>query len=937
MESIRSTPAQYGMFCSVCNSEIAAGEEMFPFVPVLPASRDGRKAGTGGGGGGAEKRLWSHARERCRARLFGGSSAALPLQQAPEVPHNVCTTDASNNNQPISYPTLVPLVCGDTASAADASNSNEPIPSPRLVPKECGATASAASLHQDPGVLHTVCTPAAPNSNEPAPGVCRPVAAHFNDAESTVTTSGVLFLEQIRHRERDGSIHYYYEPPSCGPTASPAPSPPPPPPAAAAAAAGGFAQAPNNPSAAAAADSTATNTGSNGGATAGCSTDSPCRRVNATADTAPTTGATTDSACGATADGSSNSPCRRVDATPDAAPTTGTTTDSACGATADSTGNSPCCRGDVSTGTATTAGAAAGACGTAGSAPPPQQQLQRPLTWRIPVCRHWRLRGRCAVADAGLCAFGHPAACRLGGGGGGGVDGAAKRGWGGRRRLLRNKDKSSVFRVWLGDTFGLAWLRGEAGCPRWDARPAVLDVAGGKGDLGWELRNCTGVRQVAVVDPRAACRLDSGFAACARKWRKGYWDPQRTGPVFARCNPGARGAGPAAARPAPVDPWHLRVFFAADAFHRRLAGDAAPPVEQALAEPSVEQLLGEQPLGEQPLVVQPLVKTSVEQLLVKQLLEEQQLVKTSVEQPLVKQPLEEQPLVKTSVEQLLVKQPLVNQPLEEQPLAEPPVEQLLAKRPLLNQPLEEQPLVEPSVKQPPAAAARNAAGARADGQGSRAGTLSETEAWFFGELARADCTTWTRKGLGAEGHGDPEEHEEGHPEAHEHADGPDQSANGKSVTQPSRADCTPSTGKGNTHGPDQSRADTRNAAGPRADGQDSRGGGTAEGTVRDLATARSLVRGAKLVVGMHPDEAASEIVEFAVARNIPFAVVPCCVHLKTFPKRKLRSGKRVTTFEDLVDYLMELHPKSRKCVLDFEGRNVCIYCLPEDLMPECAA
>ena len=43
-----------------------------------------------------------------------------------------------------------------------------------------------------------------------------------------------------------------------------------------------------------------------------------------------------------------------------------------------------------------------------------------------------------------------------------------------------------------------------------------------------------------------------------------------------------------------------------------------------------------------------------------------------------------------------------------------------------------------------------------------------------------------------------------------------------------------------------------------------------------------------LVVGMHPDEATSEIVLFAVKNRIPFAVVPCCV------KGRYSSGLRYT-------------------------------------------
>ena len=43
-----------------------------------------------------------------------------------------------------------------------------------------------------------------------------------------------------------------------------------------------------------------------------------------------------------------------------------------------------------------------------------------------------------------------------------------------------------------------------------------------------------------------------------------------------------------------------------------------------------------------------------------------------------------------------------------------------------------------------------------------------------------------------------------------------------------------------------------------------------------------------VVVGMHPDEATESIVDFAVARGKPFAVVPCCVFPAMFPDRRVR-------------------------------------------------
>jgi len=106
-------------------------------------------------------------------------------------------------------------------------------------------------------------------------------------------------------------------------------------------------------------------------------------------------------------------------------------------------------------------------------------------------------------------------------------------------------------------------------------------------------------------------------------------------------------------------------------------------------------------------------------------------------------------------------------------------------------------------------------------------------------------------------------------------------------------------------------------------------------TIRSVPEARDVVQNTKLVVGLHPDEAAGEIVAFAklvkekTGRVLPFAVVPCCVHAKTFPKRKLKNGKLVRQVQDLVQWLVELYGEGAStCTLDFEGQNVCVYCLP---------
>ena len=154
-------------------------------------------------------------------------------------------------------------------------------------------------------------------------------------------------------------------------------------------------------------------------------------------------------------------------------------------------------------------------------------------------------------------------------------------------------------------------------------------------------------------------------------------------------------------------------------------------------------------------------------------------------------------------------------------------------------------------------------------------------------------------------------------------------------------------------------------------------------TVRDFDRAMELLSECSLVLGMHPDQAAGPIVKYAVQYQKSFAVVPCCVYSKEFPKRKLLSkeqkeeysnkflkrtllskeqkeeyskdflkrkvlskeqkeehlsehhvvdqrgkGKRVTSYEDLCTYLMELAPPGeiKKCIVPhLDGKNVCLY------------
>ena len=82
-----------------------------------------------------------------------------------------------------------------------------------------------------------------------------------------------------------------------------------------------------------------------------------------------------------------------------------------------------------------------------------------------------------------------------------------------------------------------------------------------------------------------------------------------------------------------------------------------------------------------------------------------------------------------------------------------------------------------------------------------------------------------------------------------------------------------------------------------------------------------------VVVGMHPDQAAEAIVDFALCENKPFAIVPCYVFsLENVPEQKAKDGTHVKKFEQFVQYLIEKNPREGEASsLDFTGRNVCLY------------
>ena len=80
---------------------------------------------------------------------------------------------------------------------------------------------------------------------------------------------------------------------------------------------------------------------------------------------------------------------------------------------------------------------------------------------------------------------------------------------------------------------------------------------------------------------------------------------------------------------------------------------------------------------------------------------------------------------------------------------------------------------------------------------------------------------------------------------------------------------------------------------------------------------------------MHPDGATEAIVDFALAADKPFALVPCCVYAVAFPGRRDEHGRPVSTHEAFVRYLVAKRPERiRTATLPFGGRNTVVYALP---------
>lgn len=129
-----------------------------------------------------------------------------------------------------------------------------------------------------------------------------------------------------------------------------------------------------------------------------------------------------------------------------------------------------------------------------------------------------------------------------------------------------------------------------------------------------------------------------------------------------------------------------------------------------------------------------------------------------------------------------------------------------------------------------------------------------------------------------------------------------------------------------------------------------------------------LLPNCSAIIALHPDEATGSIVEFAVKHRIPFVVIPCCVFSRLFPMRfkplpnstnnviKNEVSKTntrdavfegsyatgidvstspkddrkinmevVSTYNDLIDYLVDKDSSIKVTPLNFDGANLAVW------------
>lgn len=99
-----------------------------------------------------------------------------------------------------------------------------------------------------------------------------------------------------------------------------------------------------------------------------------------------------------------------------------------------------------------------------------------------------------------------------------------------------------------------------------------------------------------------------------------------------------------------------------------------------------------------------------------------------------------------------------------------------------------------------------------------------------------------------------------------------------------------------------------------------------EEEIQVCSESHELLTNCSAIVALHPDEATGSIVDMAVRKRVPFVVMPCCVFSRLFPARRLPgSGDPVSTYDDLIQYLMAKDVEIKKTVLPFDGANIALW------------
>ena len=65
--------------------------------------------------------------------------------------------------------------------------------------------------------------------------------------------------------------------------------------------------------------------------------------------------------------------------------------------------------------------------------------------------------------------------------------------------------------------------------------------------------------------------------------------------------------------------------------------------------------------------------------------------------------------------------------------------------------------------------------------------------------------------------------------------------------------------------------------------------------------------------------------ETALALDLPFAVIPCCVFAASFPLRRLKDGSSPSSYEEFLTYLKEKDERTEEERLSFLGKNTVLF------------